>query len=131
MSQLSRLIDDHMTPSPYRIEHTDSLARAREMMAEYDIRHLPVMDGERIVGVISDRDLAMFECMDGFDTTKVDVGFVMTDKPYTVEVGTDLAQVAVTMRIKKIGSAVVTDGGQLVGLFTTVDALKVLERLLA
>lgn len=124
------MIDDYMTPTPYRIDHDKSLARAREMMSEYQIRHLPVMKSGVVVGVISDRDLALFECMDAFDTSTIDVGFVMTGDPYTVELGTDLQQVAVTMRIKKIGSAVVTEQGELVGLFTTIDALRALEQLL-
>jgi acetoin utilization protein AcuB len=46
-----------MTPFPYSIDVADSLGRARGLMAEHGIRHLPVLHDKTLVGVLSDRDV--------------------------------------------------------------------------
>ena len=46
-----------MTPFPYSIDVVDSLRRARELMVEHGIRHLPVLHDKTLVGVLSDRDV--------------------------------------------------------------------------
>jgi acetoin utilization protein AcuB len=56
---------------------------------------------------------------------------VMTPHPYTVTPGAPLDEVASAMSRRKIGSAVVVEGGRVVGVFTTVDALRLLSALLA
>ena len=46
-----------MTPFPYAVQLDDSLRRARELMAEHDVRHLPVLRSHVLVGILSDRDI--------------------------------------------------------------------------
>ena len=46
-----------MTPFPHFVEVDESLLRARVMMVEHDVHHLPVQDQGRLVGILTDRDL--------------------------------------------------------------------------
>ncbi len=46
-----------MTPFPYVVQQDDILLAARTLMVEHDVRHLPVQDGSRLVGLLTDRDL--------------------------------------------------------------------------
>ena len=46
-----------MTPFPYFVEAGDSLLVARTLMVRHEVRHLPVKEGDRLVGVLTDRDL--------------------------------------------------------------------------
>jgi len=50
-------VGDCMTPAPHVVAPYDKLARARQIMQDYDVRHLPVMDGGTVIGVLSIRDL--------------------------------------------------------------------------
>jgi acetoin utilization protein AcuB len=130
MTKPQLMIDECMAPSPYTIEHTACLAKALAEMTSHQIRHLPVMRDEAVIGVISQRDITVANCVDGCDMDSVAVSEVMTDDLYSVEIGTNVKEVALNMYARKIGSAVVTDGGKLVGVFTTVDALHALATLL-
>lgn len=120
----------HMTPSPATIEASRSLAEAHRTMRRHGIRHLPVVRDGSLVGILSLRDLHLLETLRDVDPEKVTVEEAMTRSPYTVEPGSSVEQVAQTLADNKWGSAVVIDGGKVVGMFTTTDALKLLGRLL-
>ena len=50
-------VSRYMTIHPYAISPRDQLSSARQLMATRNIHHLPVLDGSRLVGILSDRDL--------------------------------------------------------------------------
>lgn len=117
------IVRDLMSPTIHTIGFEQSIAEAAKRMRTHHVRHLPVLDGGRIVGVLSERDVRLVEmCSAG----SIEVGDVMSPEPYVVHGGTSLAQVAAEMVDRKVGSAVVTDHGAIVGIFTTVDALRAL-----
>ncbi|HUM00916.1 MAG TPA: CBS domain-containing protein [Thermoanaerobaculia bacterium] len=120
----------HMTPSPATIESNRSLAEAHRTMRRRGIRHLPVVAEGGLVGILSLRDLHLLETLRDVDPEKVTVDEAMTRSPYTVEPGAAVETVAQTLAENKWGSAVVVDGGKVVGMFTTTDALRLLARLL-
>jgi len=130
MSKVHLTIDDCMSPSPYAIEHDQPVSVARAMMRDLRIRHLPVTDGGTLVGMVSSRDLHLLDALEGVDPATVAVSAAMSEEPYAVERGTDLREVAINMGSRKYGSAVVLDAGAIVGVFTTVDAMRVLANLL-
>lgn len=115
-----------MTPSVHTISMESTLPQARELMEKHDIRHLPVLDGSKLVGLISDRDLARMEGFPMVDFNLVSVPDAMSDEPYVVSPETPAIEVIGTMRDKRYGSAIVTVGDAVVGVFTTTDALRVL-----
>lgn len=114
-----------MTPFPYSIASADSIAAADAMMNEHGIHHLPVIDGGDIVGVLSSRDMlkAVRLGESVSDMHDILVSDVINHRPYMVDVSDPLPQVLRVMAEKHIGSVVVLKEGELVGIFTTNDAL--------
>lgn len=126
----SPTIESFMTPQPMTIGLEQSLDTAASKMRELKVRHLPVLHGGRIVGIVTERDVALIETLPDVDPAKVRVEEAMTADPYLVEPQTALADVARTMAEHKYGAAVVAQGGKVVGVFTTVDACRALATLL-
>jgi len=119
-----------MTISPYVISSHATLAQAHRMMREHNIRHLPVVDDDRLVGLVSQRDIYMLETLRGVDPLTETVAEAMSADPFTVPPEAPLDEVALAMATHKYGSAVVVDGGAVVGLFTIVDALRALASMM-
>ncbi|KHD87503.1 MAG: hypothetical protein OM95_14125 [Bdellovibrio sp. ArHS] len=123
-------IQKYMTTSPETIGAHQTLAKAEELMFAMKIRHLPVLDASRLVGILSDRDIKLVSSFKDVDPEKVRVSEAFSEDPYTVSPNASLAEVCAEMASKKFGSALVVDNGKLVGIFTWVDALTALTELL-
>jgi acetoin utilization protein AcuB len=123
-------IRDFMTPSPHSIGRSQSLSTALERMRAHDVRHLPVLDGGRIVGVLSQRDVLFVETLRDVDPSTVTVEEAMSTEVYAVAPDVPLAEVAAEMAQHKYGCVAVVDHGHVVGIFTSVDALRALVVLL-
>lgn len=123
-------VQKHMTLSPQVISSAHTLAQARQIMRERNIRHLPVVDEGRLVGMVSQRDLYLLETLEGVDPAAERVEEAMSPEPFSVRPDAPLEEVALAMAEHKYGSAVVVDQGVVVGLFTTVDALRALATVL-
>ena len=123
-------VKKYMTPTPQTIGREDPLATAKEIMTGLAIRHLPVIQGDKIVGVLSDRDVQAFEYLakNSSETPRVDDA--MTRDVYFAAPEAPLKEVVAAMGAGKFGSAVVVEGGKVRGIFTTIDALRVLADLL-
>ncbi len=130
MSKPIPTIQKHMTTSPHSIGQGQTLARAHAVMSEHQIRHLPVLEGGKLVGMLSDRDLHLVESLDGVDPAKVLVEDAMSSTIYAVAPDAALDDVVSTMAEHKYGSAVVMQNEKVVGIFTTVDACRTLAELL-
>lgn len=123
-------VDKFMTTSPHTIGADVSLAKAEKMMGELRVRHLPVLDGSRLVGVLSDRDIKLVESFKDVDPEKVSVREAFTDEPYTVSPKAPLSDVCAEMASHKYSSVLVVDNHKLVGIFTWVDALNAMRELM-
>jgi acetoin utilization protein AcuB len=102
------------------------LEDALQTMSSNRIRHLPVIDGGRIVGLLSDRDAR--HCVDGGDAksaAKTPVAEVMTgaDKLHLVDPSTLVREAAELLCREKISSLPVVAGDELVGIVTSEDLL--------
>jgi acetoin utilization protein AcuB len=126
----SPTVGQHMTPCPHTIQPNRSLTAATKVMRENQIRHLPVIERGRVIGVISQRDVLIMETLPGVNPTDVRVEEAMVSEVYTVEPETPLAEAIDTMIERRVGSAIVCEGDDVVGVFTTVDALGALRQLL-
>lgn len=131
MSKAIPSIYSFMTTCPHTIGHEQNIESATDLMREHKIRHLPVLKGGVLSGIISDRDIKL--CLDfvGADESKIKVGDVCSEDVYTVAPQSPLDEVAKEMARKKVGSAVVLDHNKVVGIFTSVDAMNALATLLA
>lgn len=129
MADSERPISEFMTTVVQTVDLETSLRQARAVLDEHGIRHLPVLDGKRLVGVVSERDLKLLETFPVIDRDLASVGDVMADRPYCVAPDTPLRVVVRTMAERKYGSALVADGQDVRGIFTTVDALRTIDAL--
>jgi acetoin utilization protein AcuB len=116
---------DYMTVAPHSVGLDQSLATALRRMHEHHARHLPVLEGGVLRGIVSERDVALAEAF-GLDPSQVSVEEAMTPEPYTVTPNAPLSHVARTMAAHKYGCAVVTEGTELRGILTTTDAMRAL-----
>jgi acetoin utilization protein AcuB len=126
----SPTIERFMTPAPHTIGFRQTLAAAHRLMSEHGIRHLPVLDSGKLVGILSQRDLHLIETLRDVNPEQVEVSEAMTPAPYTVTSRASLRRVAAEMATHKYGSAVVLEKARVVGVFTTVDALRALSNVL-
>lgn len=95
-------------------------------MRAWGIRHLPVLDGGKLVGILSQRDALLVETLRDVDPAKVQVEDAMSTELYIVDPNDRLVDVAEAMAEHKYGCAIVKSGREIVGIFTTVDALRAL-----
>jgi CBS domain-containing protein len=119
-------VQEFMSIAPVVVSSDRTLAEAHRLMRERGIRHLPVVDRGRLVGVVSQRDLYLLETLKGVDPGSETVREAMAPDPYAVPPDAPLEAVAAEMAENKYGCAVVADRGSVIGLFTTVDALRAL-----
>ena len=112
-----------MTPFPHSVDIDDRLETAIDLMRAHNIRHVPVTQESRVVGVITDRDIkAAQRLLPELQSFPVRTAY--EDTPYVVDIDTRLDAVLAAMAERQIGSAIVTRREKLVGVFTCVDACR-------
>jgi CBS domain-containing protein len=126
------LLKTEMTPFPWWVDIDDPLTRARELMREHKVRHLPVKEHGELVSVVTDRDLKFVVDPElGLPPREsMRVRDVCVYTAYIVDIESRLDAVLDTMAERKIGSALVTRDGHLVGIFTAPDVCRTLARLI-
>jgi acetoin utilization protein AcuB len=123
-------VSEAMTPGAHCIGADQVIALAASHMAEWHIRHLPVLEAGQLVGVLSERDIALLRSVVPDQADQMSVEEAMTAVPYCVAPDAPLAEVAHHMALRKLGSAIVVDQGKIAGVFTTTDALELLATML-
>ena len=119
-----------MTPTPHTIGSDQTLAHAHDVMRAHGVRHLPVLRGGKLVGVLSQRDLYFVESSTLATRTVDEVAEAMTQDVYTVGPREHIGAVVKQMAEHKFGCAVVVERGHVVGIFTATDALGLLAKIL-
>jgi acetoin utilization protein AcuB len=119
-------IADFMTAMPHTVGSEQTITFAQGMMQKYGIRHLPVLHGGELYGIVSDRDLGMVAGLNEVNPDNTTVEEAMTQEAYTVTKDTPLFDVLQDMLEHKYGSAIVVEGVKIVGILTTHDALQLL-----
>jgi acetoin utilization protein AcuB len=118
------LAADAMTPAPVTVTGPVTVAAAAALMRERRIRHLPVVDGERLIGIVAHGDV---EVPPGLAGPVADallarpVAEVMTADPVVIELEEPVEMAARLMHDHRIGSLPVMDGKRLAGILTAAD----------
>lgn len=122
-------VDEYTSPVLVMVEAKASLNRARSIMQENGIRHLPVEENGKIVGIVSERDILAHDGKDWVSMLKVED--IMNSNIFSVYRNENLGEVALQLSTQKVGSALVLDeSGEVYGIFTTTDALNALVEIL-
>ncbi len=127
MLPLNLPVEEYTTPNPVTASEDMLIDDLRRLMEEHGIRHLPIVRGGTVVGVISDRDARLVAGLDFEQKLQVRAADIMAPDPLTVSAATPLDEVAYAMSEQKIGSVIVNDeNGRFLGIFTVTDALNAL-----
>jgi CBS domain-containing protein len=128
-----------MTSGPVTLGPEDSLMRAVEVMRMRNIRRIPIVVADTLVGLLAEGDLkraqpsALSDSQEEFNRVMetTPVSRIMIDKPITVAEDTPLLEAARALHNTKFGALPVLRGGRLVGIVTDTDMLRCLVELLA
>ena len=126
-----------MTPTPISVSPNTPVDEARALMQQHRIRHLPVLDNERLVGMISDRDirlvlpspatsLSVYEI--GYLLTRLTVAEIMTRFPITIAPDRPVTEAVRRMLANKVGALPVVAEGKVVGIVTRTNLLQAFLR---
>jgi len=131
-------VREYMTPNPVTVSPQTPVSEAAERMKQGQFRRLPVMQGDELVGIVTDRDLKEAMPSDatalsiweiGYLIARLTVGEIMTKQPLTVADTLPLQAAAKILLEAKVGGLPVMHGGKLVGVITVTDVLRAfLER---
>lgn len=102
----------------------DSVQLAATLLADNKIGALPVMDGDGIAGIFSERDLLYCVARDGADVLPRPVGEVMTSPAITIELESDALKALSLMTRRRIRHLPVMDGAKMVGFVSIGDLVK-------
>ena len=132
------VVTEIMMGSPVTLGPEDTLDLANDVISLGRIRHIPVVDAGRLVGLLSERDLMGAAASHVFGLKQksksallksVLIRDVMKKRVVTVAPETSIKDAAHLMADKKIGCLPVVSDGAIVGLVTTTDILRYVERL--
>jgi acetoin utilization protein AcuB len=129
MSAKQPTVAEFMTLLPASADEDLLLADAEERMRLDNIRHLVVVGDGHIVGVLSSRDIGLALSMPGSDPKKLKVKDAMSEQPFVCRPDSTLAEVCLMMEAHRWGCAIVVDHDEVVGVFTTTDALRAVRAL--
>jgi acetoin utilization protein AcuB len=130
-----------MTPDPATVGPQATVAEVWDLMREHDIRHVPVISGGALVGMLSDRDLAYLDITglleaEGADALQRELRTpaikLMSSDVLYVETETELSEVIALMIESKVGAVPVVRPGtrEVLGIVSYIDVLRALQDLL-
>lgn len=129
------VVEEIMTKDPVVVQATQSVDEVLSALLELDARHLPVMDGHELVGIVSDRDLRSFmlpelstldSLADAKERLSQAVSTLMAGDVLSLEPETEVSEAIDLMLEQKIGAVPVVskEEGSLVGILSYIDVLK-------
>jgi CBS domain-containing protein len=120
---MAKTAQDIMTASPRTIASSATVGEAAKLMRDENVGSLPVVHQDRLVGVVTDRDLAVRVVAEGRDASTLVVE-VASDRPVTVEPTADLDEALQLMAEHQVRRLPVVEGGRLVGVIAQADVAR-------
>jgi CBS domain-containing protein len=119
---MAQSLRDVMTSNPCTIDAQKSVAYAAKMMQEEDVGLAPIVEGEKLVGMLTDRDIAVRVAAEGRDPEQVNVLEVASKKIVTIDPQQDLGEALRIMAQHQVRRLpVVEEGGRLIGVVAQAD----------
>lgn len=135
---MAKTVRDIMASEVTTLNRNDSLQLAKDIMSLGRVRHFPVIDDDKVVGVVSQRDLykaSLGSVMKYGEKAQraflegIAIKEVMADPPITIAPHATVQEAARLMMEKKIGCLPVLEGPKLVGIVTETDMLKLVAEM--
>ena len=122
---MAKSIREAMTSNPCSIDADKSVAYAAKMLRDEDVGIAPVVEGDRLVGVLTDRDVAVRVVAEGLDPEKVKVSEVASRDVVTLDPQQDLDEALRLMARHQVRRLpVVEEDGRLVGILAQADVAR-------
>lgn len=118
---MAQSVRDVMTQNPYQINVDTTIAGAAQMMRDEDIGDLIISDGNRVVGLVTDRDIVVRAIAEGLDPVRETVDAVFSGGVSTVSPDAPIEEAVRMMRENAVRRLPVVDGEQLVGVVSLGD----------
>jgi acetoin utilization protein AcuB len=133
------LVRDFMTTEVTSLQETDTLLDARMVFVRSSFRHLPVLRDKQVVGVVTEHDVRQFgpSLMSGVSPEEYNrllettpVSRAMTRDPVTVRPDQPVFEAANLLHTRRFGCLPVVENGELVGIISTTDMLRLLVHMI-
>ena len=126
---MSKTVRDAMSTGVRSAAPTDWVADAAQTMKQEDVGSLPVVDGERLVAILTDRDIVVRTVAERVDPGAIRVGEIASSDPVTVEPDQRLDEALELMALHQVRRLPVVEGERLVGMLAQADvALEAKEK---
>lgn len=118
-------VRDIMKPAPVTATEVTRLGEALQTMMKHRIRHLPIVRGDRLCGILSERDILHYRAVTAYreDWWRAPVTAAMVASVQTVGPDDSLTEVAGRLADSRIGALPIVDGGKLLGIVSVIDVL--------
>jgi len=117
-------IRDLMTSSPATAEPSSTVADVAQVMAQEDVGPVPIVEGGRLVGLVTDRDLVIRVIAEGRDPNSTTIGEIASADLVTVQPDSDLNEALQLMAQNQVRRLPVVEGDQLVGIVAQADVAR-------
>jgi CBS domain-containing protein len=118
---MAKNVREAMTSNPRSVGTTDSVVQAARLMRDEHVGSLPVVEDGRLIGMITDRDIAIRIVAEGADPDSVTVGDVASRRVVTVEPDQDIDEARRLMAQHQVRRLPVVEGDELVGILAQAD----------
>jgi CBS domain-containing protein len=122
---MTESIRDIMTPNPRSVESSASVVEAARIMRDEDVGIVPVVEGDRLVGTVTDRDIAIRVVAEGRNPEPTTAGEIASRELVTIDPQQDLDEALRLMARHQVRRLpVVEEDGKLVGVVAQADIAK-------
>jgi CBS domain-containing protein len=118
---MAKSVRDAMTQNPRSLSPSDTVADAARALKDEDVGSVPIVDGERLVGILTDRDIVTRVVAEGRDPSSTTVRDVASSELVTAEATSDLDEALRLMAQHQVRRLPVVEQGRLVGILAQAD----------
>ena len=119
---MAKKISDLMSPNPYAIEADKPVAHAARMMKDEDVGLAPIVEGEKLIGMLTDRDIAIKVAAEGKDPQSTMVREIASPRLITIDPDQNIDEAMRLMAKHQVRRLpIVEEDGRLVGVIAQAD----------
>jgi len=118
---MAQSLQDLMTKNVVTVSPQQSVAQAAQLMSQYNVGSLPVVENEQVKGIITDRDISLRATSQGLDPNTTKVDSVMSKNLVTGTPQMDVHEAARLMKEKQVRRLPVIENNQLKGIVALGD----------